>query len=151
MRLPQKGSTGPSIPPCALTWLCAGTRYQTAAIRGWAGSELLLEKQNSLPRSTPQQCEHSGWQRKEMEAGNKATAIPRDDSLHQGQAEVVKLQAWTNQSDSTWVQHPLLSQSKTQAQSNNWLILQLRFKKKKKKSVTLHQHRHLFQIVTILP
>lgn len=52
-----------------------------------------------------------------MEAGNKARAVPHDDSLRQGPAEVVKLQAWVNRSDSTWESHPLLSQSKTQAQT----------------------------------
>ena len=54
-----------------------------------------------------------------MEAGNKARAIPRDDSLRQGQAEVVKLQAWANQSDSTWAPHPLLLKAKHKLRLSN--------------------------------
>lgn len=44
-----------------------------------------------------------------------AGAIPCDDSLCQGQAESARLQAWVNQSGSTWAPHPLPSQGKTQA------------------------------------
>lgn len=74
--------------------LCPGTalrrsRYQAAAIRGWVGSELLLEEPKSLPWFSPQQWERSCWQTKDMEAGSKARAIPHDDSLQQRQADWV--------------------------------------------------------------